>query len=80
MPQKTIMIFKEKYPYIRVGTLVSLHITCVFFVQGQHFRIRNMTHNDIKFGKEVKMITVVDKWLHSLARVYSTIITKWKIS
>ena len=27
-----------------------------------------MTHNDIKFSKEVEMIMVVDKWLHSLKK------------
>ena len=35
MPQKSDNDFKGKYPYVRVGTLVSMHITDILF-QGRN--------------------------------------------
>ena len=49
----------RKYPYVLMGTL-SLS-------RGSVLRIHKNTHNDIESSTEVKMIIVVDKWLHSLS-------------
>ena len=62
-----------KYPYVRMGRLVSMRITDIYikfkiavFYVGQFVRIQKKTHNDIRFSKQIKMIIVVDKWLDSL--------------
>ena len=62
MPQKSYHDFQEKYPYVHVGTLEHMHIRDTLPV----FKNKSKTHNDIKLGKEVKTIMVVDTSLHSL--------------
>ena len=64
MPKKSNYSFMEKYPYVRVLTLVSMHITDILtpvFLMRQCFGIQKKAHNDIEFCKEAKTIIVVDK-------------------
>ena len=67
MPQKSNNHLKEKCPFLRVGTLKSTHIDQkhLFYIERQHLRIRKR-NNYMKFSEYIKMIMVVDKWLHSL--------------
>ena len=51
------MLLKEKYSYVRVGTLVAMHITDIltknsFFGVRQRLTFKKMkkTHNDMKFS------------------------------
>ena len=57
---------KEKDSYVRVGTLISMHITDI--LSKTVFFLKEKTHNNIKIKNsiEVKLITVVDTWIHSL--------------
>ena len=52
----------KKYPYVRVGKLLSMPITDILIKRQKQKR----THNDISFSKEVRIIIAVDIWLHSL--------------
>ena len=63
IPQKSNHDFKEKYPYIPAGTLEPMS-TKVILTKTRSFCCK--IHNDIKFGKEVKVIINVDISLHSL--------------
>ena len=58
--------FEEKYPHVRVTDVLIKN--SVFCCDAQLFRTQKKIHNDIKI-KEVKMIIVVDKWLHSLKQL-----------
>ena len=64
------MILKEKYPYIRVGTLEPMRIKDILnkknsvFAVRQRFRIRVRHISDIRLCKEVKRIMVFDTKYH----------------
>ena len=66
MPQKSNHDFKEKYPYKHTGPIEPMRIEDIFtkhwFFAGRMPAFQNTrnAHNDIKFGKEVKTIMVVD--------------------
>ena len=71
MPQKSNHDFKEKYPYIWAGTFEPMRTKVIlakhrFFCHTPPVFNTGKTHKDMKFGKEVKMIIVVDISLHSL--------------
>ena len=58
IPNKNNHDFKEKYPYVRAGTLEPMRIKEIltknsFFVVRQRFKNTSEAHNDIRFGKEV---------------------------
>ena len=69
MPRKSNHSFKEKYPYGRAGTLVSIRNTDN--ISFGSFWQYKMTHNDVKFSKDVELMIVVDKLLHSLIATFN---------
>ena len=68
MPQKQNQDLTERYPDIKAGTYKPMCIrdiltkNCCFDAR-QRFIKTNKTHNDLKFGKEIKMLMVVDTLL-----------------
>ena len=78
--QKSNHDLYEKYPYVRVGTLVSMRTTdiltknsCCLSCSVLEYKKRHMMM--LRFSKEIKMIIVIDKWLHSLNKDIS--IQRW---
>ena len=65
MPQKSNCDSQEKYPYVRVDTIVPI-TKYSFFRCGPAFYGKKKTHNDIKCEKEAKVIGIVDTSPHSL--------------
>ena len=74
MPQKSNHNFKEKYHYVRTGTIEPKHIKHLEWKPA--FENVSKAHNDIKIGKEVKMIKVVVTSLHSLSILMVTFLSK----
>ena len=74
LPHDKKQLILVKISVIRMDTSVPIRFKDIFtknnylFVMGQRFRIQKKTHNDTKFSKEVKIMVVVDKRLHSLKR------------
>ena len=67
-PRKSNHYFKIKYPYVCVGTLVSMRITDIMTKNSCFFFCHKAA-----FGKEAKTIIVVDTSLHSLMRKFLNI-------
>ena len=73
MPQKRNQDLTERYPDIKAGTYKPMCIrdiltkNCCFDAR-QRFIKTNKTHNDLKFGKEIKMLMVVDTLLLPLKK------------
>ena len=72
MPQTSNQDFKEKYPYIQAGTIEPIRIKDIlikkswFSSRTPVFYNMSKAHNDIKFGKELQTIMVVETSLYSL--------------
>ena len=66
MPQKSNDDYKEKYHYVCSGTIEPMDIKDLSFCRTPASWDTSKAHNDIKFGKEVKTIMVVDRSLYSL--------------
>ena len=76
MPQKRNQYFTEGYPNIKVGTYKPMCIRAIltencFFCGVLAFWNTSKTHNDLKFGKEIKMLMVVDTSLLPLTVKFS---------
>ena len=69
MTQKNNHYFKIKCPYIHAGTIEPMCnkdiLTKTGFCRTPAFKNTSKAHTDIKFGKEVKTIMVVDTSLYS---------------
>ena len=69
MPLKRHKDFTERYPYIKAGTYEPMHIKDIWtknlFLPYASI-LEYETHNDLKFGKEKKMLRVGDTSLHPL--------------
>ena len=70
MPQKRNHDFTERYPNIKAGTYEPMRIKEIltknwFLCRTPAFLNTSKTHNEIKFGKEVKTTIVVDTSLQS---------------
>ena len=72
MPKKRNHYFMERCRYVRAGTIEPMHIKDIL-TKDRFFAAPNTskTHYDMKFGKEVKTIMVVNTSLHSLIRPVS---------
>ena len=65
MPQKRNHDFTQRYPNIKAGTYEPMTIKEIliknrFFCRTPPFYNMSKTHKDLKFGKERKMLVVVD--------------------
>ena len=68
MPQKCNHVFKEKYPYVRVRTIVPVRTKKIMTKNSrrQVFCNTKKKHNVIDFHKEVKIFLVLDTLQQSL--------------
>ena len=88
MPQKRNHDFTERYPNKKAGTyepMCNKDIISTYnllFAVRQRFRIMSKTHNDLKFGKEMKMLMVVDSSLLPLIflAMYSSKLNEFQIN
>ena len=70
MPCKS-MLQKIKYPYDGLDTLDPMHINDILIKISVFLSLSSILECEKdaqKFGKEAKMILVIDTWLHSLTR------------
>ena len=61
-----MFVWVHLYPFILQISLPKPAVFCPWAA----FMIMKMTHNDIKFRKEIKMIIVVDKWKNCMIKSF----------
>ena len=74
MLQKRNQDFTERYPNIKAGTYKPMRIRDIltenrFFCRTPEFQNTSKTHSNLKFGKEIKILKVVDTSLLPLTEM-----------